>query len=52
MAKREITKVKGCKKCGRNKKRAARYGNPISLFVRNQITAKEYFNLTLQPFKG
>lgn len=48
----QAKKVKGCRKCGRGKKRAARFGNPISAFVRNKISAKEYFNLTNQSFKG
>lgn len=36
---------KGSKKVGRNKRRAARAGSPISLFVRNKITAGQYWNL-------
>jgi hypothetical protein len=51
MAKKQGEKVKGCHKCGRAKRRAARSGSPISLFVRNKITAKEYFSLTGQSHK-
>ena len=52
MAKKESQKVKGCKKCGRTKRRNANKGNAISLFVRNKISAREYFSLTGQSFKG
>lgn len=52
MAKREQQKVKGCRKCGRNKKKSANKGNAISLFVRGKITAKQYFLLTKQSCKG
>lgn len=52
MAKREGQKVKGCRKCGRNKKKSANKGNAISLYVRGKITAKEYFAVTGQAFKG
>lgn len=52
MAKKEGQKVKGCRKCGRAKNRQARSGNPISLFVRDKITAKDYFSLTGQAFKA
>lgn len=52
MAQRQKQKVKGCKKCGRTDRRRSRFGSPISLFVRNKITAKEYFALTNQSFKG
>ncbi len=51
-AKQGDTKVKGCKKCNREKKKKARKGSPISSFVRGRITAKEYFLLTGQSFKG
>lgn len=43
MAKQQTQKVKGCKKCGRSKKRSAAKGNAISLFVRDKISAKEYW---------
>lgn len=52
MAKKEGQKVKGCRKCGRNKKKSAGKGSAISLFVRNKISAREYFSLTSQSFKG
>ena len=52
MAKKESQKVKGCRKCGRTKKRLSRFGSPISNFVRGKITATEYFKLTNQSFKG
>jgi hypothetical protein len=52
MAKRDGQKVKGCRKCGRNKKKSANKGNAISLFVRNKISAREYFSLSGQTFKG
>ncbi len=52
MAKREGQKVKGCRKCGRTKKKSAAYGNSISNFVRGKITAAEYFKQTNQPHKG
>lgn len=51
MAKLQQQKVKGCRKCGRNKKKSANKGNAISLFVRGKITAKEYFILTKQAVK-
>lgn len=51
MAKKESQKVKGCKKCGRTKRRKERAGSPISLFVRNKITGTEYFKLTGQKTK-
>lgn len=37
---------KGSKKIGRNKRRAARHGSPISLFVRGKITASQYWTLS------
>lgn len=51
MAKREGEKVKGCKKCGRTKKKHARFGSAISSFVRNKISAEEYFRQTNQKYK-
>jgi hypothetical protein len=51
MAKKQGQTVKGCRKCGRGKKRLSRFGSPISLFVRDKISAKEYFRLTNQAAK-
>lgn len=51
-AKQGDTKVKGCKKCNREKKKRARKGSPISSYVRGRITAKEYFVLTNQACKS
>ena len=36
----------GCNKAGRSKKKAAARSNPLSLFVRNIISAEKYFRLT------
>ena len=52
MAQRQLTKVKGCRKCGRNKKKKERFGSAISSFVRNKITAAEYFKQTNQKSKA
>jgi len=55
MAKKTASKVKGCRKCGREARklfRAAQNGNATSLFVRGRISAKEYFALTKQSYKG
>jgi hypothetical protein len=52
MAKREGQKVKGCKKCNRSKKKKERYGSAISSFVRNKISAAEYFKQTNQKVKA
>jgi len=44
---------KGSKKIGREKKRKAEGRNhPISLFVRNKITAKTYWELTNQSLRS
>lgn len=51
MAKKEKQKVKGCKKCGRTKRRHERSGSPISLFVRNKMSATDYFKFTHQNLK-
>ena len=51
MAKRETQKVKGCKKCGRTKRKRERAGSPLSLFVRNKLTASDYFKQTGQKTK-
>lgn len=50
MAAKQSQKVKGCKKCGRSKRKNST--GPISLYIRGKITAKEYFILTGQSFKG
>jgi len=44
-------KVKGCKKCGRNTKKAGRNGSPISLFVKGKIDGKAYFAATGQKVR-
>lgn len=51
MAKKQSQKVKGCRKCGRSKKRDTGKANPISFFVRGKITAEVYFKQTGQKFK-
>lgn len=51
MAQKQQEKVKGCKKCGRNKRKQSNKGSAISLFVRNRISAKDYFTLTNQITK-
>lgn len=49
MAKKKVQKTKGGnKKHGRNKRKSANRSNPISLFVRDKITAQQYWNLTNQ----
>lgn len=50
MAAKQSQKVKGCKKCGRSKRKNST--GPLSLFVRGKITAKDYFSLTNQSVKG
>jgi hypothetical protein len=52
MAKREHQKVKGCRKCGRVKRKEAGKGSALSLFVRGKIDARTYFSLTKQTLKG
>lgn len=42
---------KGAKKYGRSKRKEASKGNPISLFVRNKISAEVYFK-SITPKKG
>lgn len=53
MAKRQpqtaSQRVKGCKKCGRSKKKGRDVA--LSSFVRGRITAQEYFKLTNQALK-
>lgn len=51
MAKREGQKVKGCRKCGRTKRKNDRKGSTLSLFVRGKINATEYFKATNQSVK-
>jgi hypothetical protein len=43
---------KGQRKYGRSKRKDAAKGNPISLFVRNKISAEVYFKLVNHPKKG
>jgi hypothetical protein len=50
MAKKQSQKVKGCKKCGRSTRKGSST-SPLSLFVKNFITASEYFKLTNQKTK-
>lgn len=50
MAKKESQKVKGCRKCGRSKRKGTS-NSPLSLFVKNLITASEYFKQTNQKVK-
>jgi len=52
MAKKEHQTVKGCKKCGRNLRKEEHIGNTISLYVRNKITAEQYFKTTNQKVKA
>lgn len=52
MAKKQTQTVKGCKKCGRTARKQAAVGTPISQYVRNVISAKDYFNLVGLSFKG
>jgi hypothetical protein len=49
MAKRESQKVKGCKKCGRSKRKNS--GSALALYVRNKITAEQYFKETNQKVR-
>jgi hypothetical protein len=46
MAQKQTQKVKGCKKCGRSKRKNK--DGVTSLFVRNKITAEQYFKTTNQ----
>lgn len=50
MPKKESQKVKGCKKCGRTKRKGTKTTS-LSLFVRNRISAVEYFKQTDQKIK-
>lgn len=49
MAKTQTQKVKGCKKCGRSKRKDS--NSALSLFVRNKITAENYFKVTNQKVR-
>jgi len=51
MAQKQTQKVKGCRKCGRGKKRAAGKGSALSLFVRGKISAADYFKASNQSVK-
>lgn len=50
MPKKESQKVKGCRKCGRSKRKGTLI-SPLSLFVRNRISAVEYFKQTNQKIR-
>lgn len=51
MAAKKIQNVKGCRKCGRSKKKQDGRTKPLSAFVRSRISADEYFKLTNQALK-
>lgn len=51
MPRRDTQKVKGCRKCDRTVKKQAAIGTPISQYVRNKISAKDYFSLTNQKVR-
>lgn len=51
MAKKQSQTVKGCRKCGRSKRKAAGTTTPIALFVRGKMTAENYFKATGQKAK-
>ncbi len=38
-------------KAGRSKRKRERFGSPISMFVRNKITANKYWELTGQSLR-
>ena len=42
----------GAKKYGRQKKKNAAKGSPLSLFAKGKISGAEYFKLINQPFRG
>ena len=52
MAKKAKTGGKGQRKYGRSKRKDAAKGNPMSLFVRNKISAEVYFKLINHSQKG
>jgi len=49
MAQKQTQKVKGCKKCGRSKKKGL--DSNLSAFVRGLISAEEYFKKSNQKIK-
>jgi len=51
MAQKQTQKVKGCRKCGRQKRKDAGRGGATSLFVRGKISAADYFRMTGQRAK-
>lgn len=51
MPKAQSQKTKGCKKCGRIKKKLEGRNSILSLFVRNKISGEEYFRKTDQKVK-
>jgi hypothetical protein len=52
MPQKQSQKTKGCKKCGRIKKKEAGKSTYLSLFVRNKISGEEYFRKTDQKAKA
>lgn len=52
MAQVQTQKVKGCKKCGRSKRKAAAKGSALSQFVRGKISGKDYFAATNQKVRN
>lgn len=51
MPQKKTQKVKGCRKCGRIKRKNEGKSSSISLFVRNKISAEQYFKDTGQTIK-
>lgn len=49
MPKTQSTKIRGCKKCGRTARKIP--GSPLSMYVRDRISATEYFRLTNQKIR-
>lgn len=52
MAQKQTQSVKGCRKCGRQKKKDAGRGSALSLFVRGKIDGKAYFAMSGQNYKS
>jgi hypothetical protein len=53
MAKRNGGKRRnGDRKHGRQKRKSAGKGNPVSLYARGKITAEHYFKITNQSLKN
>jgi hypothetical protein len=52
MPQQQTQKTKGCRKCGRSKKKDAGKSSFLSLLVRNKISAEEYFRKTNQKAKA